>query len=195
MLGKLYDLAGPTGLVILLIGVVGAFVALYVIFYSALIWSEFNKKLLLLANKNEAQRLLLEYSGVNPFLLVIKDIVARGIDKDDDLQGETSVSFYLCFRRIFTSLTIIKIVAIISPLLGLLGTVLGMQQIFEVVAEATNPDTQLLAKGIWQALITTIMGLIVAIPLLVIYHLVSLRIKRFQTIVIKLCYKLVVKPE
>ncbi len=68
---------------------------------------------------------------------------------------------------------VVGTVATISPLLGLLGTVVGMIQVFRqfVAAYATGnvgPDT--FAQGIWQALITTAYGLTVAIPTLLLYR-------------------------
>ena len=52
-----------------------------------------------------------------------------------------------------------------SPLLGLLGTVLGMIQTFSRLADTQGAlDMTLLADGIWQALLTTAAGLIIAIP-------------------------------
>lgn len=65
----------------------------------------------------------------------------------------------------------LAIVATLSPLLGLLGTVTGMIDAFEVVAIAGSlGDASLLAGGIAKALITTAFGLIVAIPALGLYH-------------------------
>lgn len=62
-----------------------------------------------------------------------------------------------------------------APLLGLLGTVLGMIQIFTVVASAGSGITEQLASGIAQALITTATGLIIAIPLLFIHSFLEAR--------------------
>jgi len=65
---------------------------------------------------------------------------------------------------------IVGTMASASPLLGLLGTVIGMIQVFKAFVEAypqARPDT--FATGIWQALITTAAGLVVAIPLLMGY--------------------------
>ncbi|MDA3872609.1 MAG: MotA/TolQ/ExbB proton channel family protein [Kiritimatiellae bacterium] len=65
----------------------------------------------------------------------------------------------------------LAIVATLSPLLGLLGTVTGMIDAFEVVAIAGSlGDASLLAAGIAKALVTTAFGLIVAIPALGLYH-------------------------
>jgi biopolymer transport protein ExbB len=70
------------------------------------------------------------------------------------------------------NLEIIGTVASISPLMGLLGTVIGMIGVFQDFVEAyasgsVGPDT--FAQGIWVALITTAFGLIVAIPMLMAY--------------------------
>ncbi|HUT33131.1 MAG TPA: MotA/TolQ/ExbB proton channel family protein [Planctomycetota bacterium] len=67
-------------------------------------------------------------------------------------------------------------VAVISPLLGLFGTVVGMIEAFEVVATAgVMGDPSLLASSISKALVTTAWGLIVAMPTLFFYHLFKLR--------------------
>lgn len=59
----------------------------------------------------------------------------------------------------------IEIIAQIAPMLGLLGTVLGMIEVFQVVASQTGmAQPSDLATGIWEALLTTAMGLIVAVP-------------------------------
>jgi biopolymer transport protein ExbB len=67
---------------------------------------------------------------------------------------------------------IIGTVASVSPLLGLLGTVVGMIQVFQRFVEAYEAGTagpDVFAEGIWTALITTAYGLMVAIPMLVLY--------------------------
>jgi biopolymer transport protein ExbB len=62
--------------------------------------------------------------------------------------------------------------ATLSPLLGLLGTVLGMIRIFNKFTEAGG-NPMILAGGIWEALITTAAGLTVAIPSLIIYRFLT----------------------
>ena len=78
---------------------------------------------------------------------------------------------------------ILATIAHISPLLGLLGTVTGMIKAFQVIQVKTiafNPvSTGDLAAGIWQALLTTAAGLIVAIPVIAAYHYLSTRVQDF----------------
>jgi biopolymer transport protein ExbB len=65
----------------------------------------------------------------------------------------------------------IAVVATLAPLLGLLGTVIGMIESFEIVAIAGSlGDASLLAGGISKALVTTATGLVIAVPALALYH-------------------------
>ncbi len=74
-------------------------------------------------------------------------------------------------------LSILKILAVIAPLLGLLGTVTGMIQTFQSITLFGTGDPKLMAGGISQALITTVLGLMAAIPLTFLHALVSTRSK------------------
>jgi biopolymer transport protein ExbB len=74
---------------------------------------------------------------------------------------------------------LLELIAMISPLLGLLGTVLGMIQSFQELALAEGAaNASLLAAGIWQALLTTAAGLLVAIPAAVAANLLSEKVER-----------------
>lgn len=72
---------------------------------------------------------------------------------------------------------LLELIAMVSPLLGLLGTVLGMIRSFQELALAQGAaNASVLAGGIWEALLTTAAGLIVAIPAAVAAGLLSARI-------------------
>ena len=65
----------------------------------------------------------------------------------------------------------LAVIADVSPLLGLMGTVLGMIKAFEVVARSgALGQAEMLAAGIAEALLTTAFGLSVAVPSLIFYH-------------------------
>jgi biopolymer transport protein ExbB len=68
---------------------------------------------------------------------------------------------------------ILKVFAAVAPLLGLLGTVVGMIITFQQLTLFGTGDPKLMAGGISQALITTVLGLIVAIPLVLLHSVVS----------------------
>lgn len=67
----------------------------------------------------------------------------------------------------------VLVIAAVAPLLGLLGTVTGMISTFDIITEHGTGDPKLLSGGISEALVTTMLGLIVAIPLLLLGNLLS----------------------
>lgn len=69
----------------------------------------------------------------------------------------------------------------IAPLLGLLGTVLGMIKAFMVIQEMGGKvNAAVLAGGIWEAMLTTAMGLAVALPTMVAYSYLAARVDRYE---------------
>ncbi len=70
---------------------------------------------------------------------------------------------------------LVKLLAGVAPLLGLLGTVVGMIATFQSITLFGTGDPKMMADGISQALVTTALGLIVAIPLLFMHTLISSR--------------------
>ena len=69
----------------------------------------------------------------------------------------------------------VKVLAGIAPLMGLLGTVVGMIRTFQTITLFGTGDPKLMAGGISQALVTTVLGLVVAIPLVFMHALISAR--------------------
>lgn len=76
-------------------------------------------------------------------------------------------------------INVLGTIASISPLLGLLGTVMGMIRIFSAVTKQGVSDPSILAGGISEALITTATGLAVAIPALLFYRFFNRRVEGF----------------
>ena len=72
---------------------------------------------------------------------------------------------------------LIKLLAAVAPLLGLLGTVTGMIATFQAITQYGTGDPKMMADGISQALVTTVLGLVAAIPLLFLHSLVAARSK------------------
>ncbi|HDP34666.1 MAG TPA: MotA/TolQ/ExbB proton channel family protein [Candidatus Hydrogenedentes bacterium] len=79
-------------------------------------------------------------------------------------------------EKLERGLTVLEIIAAATPLLGLLGTVLGMMDVFSVITTEGIGDPQVLAGGISKALITTVAGLSVAIPSLAFHSLFARRV-------------------
>ncbi len=70
-------------------------------------------------------------------------------------------------------LLFIKVISVVAPLMGLLGTVTGMIKTFQVITLYGAGDPKLMAGGISQALMTTVLGLVVAIPMVLLHTVVS----------------------
>jgi biopolymer transport protein ExbB len=79
-------------------------------------------------------------------------------------------------------LPLLKIIAVVAPLLGLLGTVTGMIVTFQAITLYGAGDPKLMAGGISTALVTTVLGLCVAIPMVFLHTLVNSRAKRMTQI-------------
>ena len=77
-----------------------------------------------------------------------------------------------------SGLSLLKIIAMVAPLLGLLGTVTGMIITFQMITLFGAGDPKAMAGGISQALITTVLGLVVAIPTVLMHTLVNGKAQR-----------------
>jgi len=117
----------------------------------------------------------------------IANILKAGILKHDRPRQEIKESIEDAsiheVPRLERNLPVLATVAHVSPLLGLLGTVTGMVAAFQVIqskATSVNPvNPGDLAGGIWQALLTTVFGLCVAIPTFVAYNYLVSRVDGF----------------
>jgi len=79
-------------------------------------------------------------------------------------------------------LPMLKIIAVVAPLLGLLGTVTGMIVTFQAITLYGAGDPKLMAGGISTALVTTVLGLTVAIPMVFLHTLVASRARRLTQV-------------
>jgi biopolymer transport protein ExbB len=70
-------------------------------------------------------------------------------------------------------LSMLKLLAALAPMLGLLGTVTGMIETFQVITQFGNGDPKVMAGGISMALITTVLGLVAAMPLLLAHNILT----------------------
>jgi len=93
----------------------------------------------------------------------------------EEVEGWAAVEL----ERLGRHLRTLEVIGVVSPLLGLLGTVLGMIESFQQLeAAGGGANASVLAAGIWEALLTTAMGLIVAIPAAAAASLLGARLER-----------------
>ena len=117
----------------------------------------------------------------------IAHIVKAGVMKHDRSRQEIRESIedagHQEVPRLEKHISLLATIAHVSPLLGLLGTVTGMVKAFQIIQEKSasfNPVSPGdLAGGIWEALLTTVAGLIVAIPTVVAYNYLVNKVDEF----------------
>ncbi|MFQ5624765.1 MAG: MotA/TolQ/ExbB proton channel family protein [Paracoccaceae bacterium] len=128
--------------------------------------------------RNEArQRLAGGKSPADRVAAYAMDGFAAGLDREA-LDAEVERRGNDEIERMMRHLRLLEVIAMISPLLGLLGTVLGMIQSFQELELAQgSANASVLAGGIWQALLTTAAGLIVAIPAAIAANLLAARVE------------------
>jgi biopolymer transport protein ExbB len=115
--------------------------------------------------------------GASPAERVVKAVLKGENPSAEAMENRLEEAILEQLPPLERSLQTIKILAAISPLLGLLGTVSGIIQTFRVITAHGNGDPKLLSAGISEALLTTEVGLLVAIPLLLGHHFLQRRVK------------------
>ena len=171
------DSGGVIGWVIVALGIVGVLLALLRVLFlfqasaSTSTLAKDTLKELTIGGEENALVFLKEKSGSTARLL---KATIRNLDRDrehiEDIVAETILHES---GRLDKFGSAILVIAAVAPLLGLLGTVTGMIATFDIITEFGTGDPKLLSGGISIALVTTELGLIVAIPILMLGNLLS----------------------
>lgn len=165
------DQGGVVGYIILAIGAVGLLIALVRFISLVSIGAKVNRQL-----KSD------KASDDNPLgrVMQVKDN-NPGLDIDT-LELKLSESILRELPKLSSMLTLIKIISVVAPLIGLLGTVTGMINTFQAITLFGTGDPKLMAGGISQALVTTVLGLVVAIPMVFLFAYLNSRSKNIINI-------------
>ena len=113
--------------------------------------------------------------------------------KKEEMVGAINVQLAVIMPKLEGYMGTISVIGSILPMLGLLGTVLGMINVFEVVAINGSGNPKAMAEGISQALLTTASGLIFAIPVIFLHHLLSKKYNELVLIIKQSAEMLVLK--
>jgi biopolymer transport protein ExbB len=98
-----------------------------------------------------------------------------------------------CINSLENGFNFLTALGSLSPLTGFLGTVSGMIGAFRAIAEATEVNAQIVANGIYEALITTVFGLIIAIIAMIFHSIFSHIVDRFAIRIEGVCSDLIFK--
>ena len=149
---------GPVGYVIIGVGFFGLLLCLWKAFSLFSTGGKMSRQMKTdtASKQNPLGRVLAVYSD-NPEA----DIETLELKLDEAILRETA--------PIETGLSFIKVLYVVAPLLGLLGTVVGMIATFQMITLFGTGDPRMMAGGISTALVTTVLGLVVAIPLTLLH--------------------------
>ena len=145
---------GPVGYVIIGVGILGLLLCLWkaIVLYST--GAKISRQLKTeSANKSNPLGRVMSIYTDNPEA----DIETLELKLDEAILRETA--------PLESGLSFIKVLYVVAPLLGLLGTVVGMIATFQMITLFGTGDPRMMAGGISTALVTTVLGLVVAIPL------------------------------
>ncbi len=133
-------------------------------------------------NKLKDAIVLCEQNSSSVAKVIKAGIVKYGASRDEIKEAMEDVSLFEIFK-LEKYLHVLSTIAHVTPLFGLLGTVMGMTVSFQAIqlrSASMNPVTSSdVAGGIWQALLTTIFGLFVAIPALLAFNYCVGRVNSF----------------
>lgn len=167
-LGERIRQGGMVGYVIIAIGVVGLLMALGQMAYLETVGRRMRAQLAALQSP----------TADNPLGRVLRVFGEDPAHRDDDpelLELRLSEAVLREMPPLERAQSILRLFAATAPLLGLLGTVTGMIVTFQTITMFGTGDPKLMADGISQALVTTVEGLVVAIPLLFVNSLLATR--------------------
>lgn len=157
------DQGGVVGYVTLALGAIGVLIAIYKIITLSITSAQVRSQAKNLGDPRQSNplgRVLQVYHGNKSV-----DVETLELKLDEAILRETP--------SLERGLTMIKLISAVAPLLGLLGTVTGMILTFQAITLFGTGDPKMMASGISQALVTTVEGLVVAIPTLLLHSFVA----------------------
>ncbi len=179
---ELFAKGGPVMVFLLLCSLLG----LYIIFYK-MIYLWFHR-----VSKESVERVKTQlttigkeetYHSLMGERKIMGQVIASAIKLSelsrDEIQDGIKETSYLEIPNLEKGMPVLSSLISIAPLLGLLGTILGLMDIFNVISGGGFGDAEQLSSGIAQALITTVAGLSISIPFIFFNHYLSHRIDKF----------------
>jgi biopolymer transport protein ExbB len=151
------------GFTIVVLGLVGFLLIVYRLIYLSIIWVNTQRQLKDLSN-------IQTNNPLGRIFYNVQQLDSASRQDDESLQLALDEAILKELPKLEQGHSLIKLFSAIAPLLGLLGTVIGMIATFQSISLFGSGDAKLMAGGISQALVTTVLGLTVAIPLLLSHN-------------------------
>jgi biopolymer transport protein ExbB len=119
--------------------------------------------------------------GARILLTLVKHSSSGQVFSERRTERAAETEAIKCINSLETGLNFLTALGSIAPLTGFLGTVTGMIGAFRSIAEASEVNAQIVANGIYEALITTVFGLIIAIIAMVSHSVISHIVEKFSS--------------
>jgi len=160
------------GYVIITLGIIGVLIAIWRVLILTAVGAKMNSQIKTINQPNTNNPL-------GRVLKIAEDSSGADLETVELKLGEAILRETPKFNSM---LPLLKIISVVAPLLGLLGTVTGMIVTFQAITLYGAGDPKLMAGGISTALVTTVLGLVVAIPTVFLHTLVAGRARRMTQI-------------
>lgn len=193
LLGQLVELGGPAMIVLIAIAVIGLVAFFYLILFGSVYAPRMTRSIRQsldkwqknpsLACPEQLEQQAGSWARRNPLHQLVTGAMRTHLGQQDPQQAREIVARDAgkALEPFEAPLKIIEVIAALAPLLGLLGTVLGMMEAFSTMAAAEGrASASQLSGGIYQALTTTAAGLVVAIPFAALAAWIEFRLRRLQ---------------
>jgi biopolymer transport protein ExbB len=118
-------------------------------------------------------------------------LINRADRSEHQMEKAAETEAITCINSLENGFSFLTALGSLSPLTGFLGTVSGMIGAFRSIAEAADVNAQIVANGIYEALITTVVGLVIAIIAMIAHSLFSHVVDKFAADVEKSCSNLI----
>ena len=140
---------------------------------------------------NTAAGFLEPLTGKSMGAKVLLALVNHSDLSEDRLEKTVETEALGCINSLESGFNFLTAIGSLAPLTGFLGTVSGMISAFRSIAEATEVNAQIVANGIYEALITTVFGLIIAIIAMSGYYILTSFVDRFAVRTEQACSELI----
>jgi biopolymer transport protein ExbB len=162
-----YHAGGPVGYTITVMLAIGLLIGIYKMITLTITGGKMRSQLKNVNNPSEG----------NPLGRILKVYQENKTADAENLELKLDEAILRELPKIESGINVIKIFAAIAPLLGLLGTVLGMIETFQTITLFGTGDPRMMAGSISMALVTTAQGIIAALPLILTHSIVASRSK------------------
>lgn len=192
-----YEKLGPVGIPLAIAAVMAVFLAVKVYMHLWLVERQFRRFFDRVENGQAALLSDMRFGGKNPLVCVVREIATKHRHHSEDLRSEVAYLFHKYFYKTKRNFATLRLITATSPMLGLLGTVLGIIQVFEVIGHggSASADNTQLALGIGQALWTTVLGICIAVPTLAVLYYLKHKLLGYMIVAVEFSYRAVAIAE